>query len=135
MAAIKADAATSHQREQIANVGRISAGDAAIGDKIAEAMDAVGNDGAISVEESQTIFGIDMDIVEGMQYERGYISPYMATDMKMEAVLGDPFILLTDMNHPSGHGSTRCWRKSCAPAPADVHWLGMSRARLCPPSF
>ena len=61
-------------------------------------MDAVGNDGAISVEESQTIFGIDMDIVEGMQYERGYISPYMATDMeKMEAVLKDPFILLTDM--------------------------------------
>ena len=98
MAAIKADATPVSTKEQIANVGRISAGDAAIGDKIAEAMDAVGNDGAISVEESQTIFGIDMDIVEGMQYERGYISPYMATDMeKMEAVLKDPFILLTDM--------------------------------------
>ena len=96
--AIKADAEEVSTKEQIANVGRISAGDAAIGDKIAEAMDAVGNDGAISVEESQTIFGIDMDIVEGMQYERGYISPYMATDMeKMEAVLKDPFILLTDM--------------------------------------
>ena len=96
--AIKADATPVSTKEQIANVGRISAGDAAIGDKIAEAMDAVGNDGAISVEESQTIFGIDMDIVEGMQYERGYISPYMATDMeKMEAVLKDPFILLTDM--------------------------------------
>ena len=98
VAAIKADATPVSTKEQIANVGRISAGDAAIGDKIAEAMDAVGNDGAISVEESQTIFGIDMDIVEGMQYERGYISPYMATDMeKMEAVLKDPFILLTDM--------------------------------------
>ena len=98
VAAIKADATPVCTKEQIANVGRISAGDAAIGDKIAEAMDAVGNDGAISVEESQTIFGIDMDIVEGMQYERGYISPYMATDMeKMEAVLKDPFILLTDM--------------------------------------
>ena len=98
VAAIKADAEEVSTKEQIANVGRISAGDAAIGDKIAEAMDAVGNDGAISVEESQTIFGIDMDIVEGMQYERGYISPYMATDMeKMEAVLKDPFILLTDM--------------------------------------
>ena len=97
VAAIKADATPVSTKEQIANVGRISAG-AAIGDKIAEAMDAVGNDGAISVEESQTIFGIDMDIVEGMQYERGYISPYMATDMeKMEAVLKDPFILLTDM--------------------------------------
>ncbi len=98
VAAIKTDATPVSTKEQIANVGRISAGDAAIGDKIAEAMDAVGNDGAISVEESQTIFGIDMDIVEGMQYERGYISPYMATDMeKMEAVLKDPFILLTDM--------------------------------------
>ena len=98
VAAIKADATPVSTKEQIAIVGRISAGDAAIGDKIAEAMDAVGNDGAISVEESQTIFGIDMDIVEGMQYERGYISPYMATDMeKMEAVLKDPFILLTDM--------------------------------------
>ena len=98
VAAIKADATPVSTKEQIANVGRISAGDAAIGDKIAEAMDAVGNDGAISVEESETIFGIDMDIVEGMQYERGYISPYMATDMeKMEAVLKDPFILLTDM--------------------------------------
>ena len=98
VAAIKADATPVSTKEQIANVGRISAGDAAIGDKIAEAMDAVGNDGAISVEESQTIFGIDMEIVEGMQYERGYISPYMATDMeKMEAVLKDPFVLLTDM--------------------------------------
>ena len=95
--AIKAAATPVSTKEQIANVGRISAGDAAIGDKIAEAMDAVGNDGAISVEESQTIFGIDMEIVEGMQYDRGYISPYMATDMeKMEAVLKDPFILLTD---------------------------------------
>ena len=59
-------------------------------------MDAVGKDGAISVEESQT-FGLDMEIVEGMEYDRGYISPYMATDMeKMEAVMKDPFILLTD---------------------------------------
>ncbi|MEY8461336.1 chaperonin GroEL [Eggerthellaceae bacterium 24-137] len=98
VAAIKADATPVSTKEQVANVGRISAGDEAIGDKIAEAMDAVGKDGAISVEESQTIFGIDMEIVEGMQYERGYISPYMATDMeKMEAVLKDPFVLLTDM--------------------------------------
>lgn len=95
--AIKADATPVSTKEQIANVGRISAGDTAIGDKIAEAMDAVGKDGAISVEESQT-FGIEMDLVEGMQYDRGYISPYMATDMeKMEAVLKDPYILLTDL--------------------------------------
>ena len=58
-------------------------------------MDEVGKDGAISVEESQT-FGIDIDIVQGMQYDRGYISPYMATDTeRMEAVLNDPYILLT----------------------------------------
>ncbi|MDO4183026.1 MAG: chaperonin GroEL [Coriobacteriia bacterium] len=94
--AIKADATEVSTNEQIANVGTISAGDATIGEKIAEAMDAVGKDGAISVEESQT-FGLDIDIVEGMQYDRGYISPYMATDMeRMEAVLKDPFILLTD---------------------------------------
>jgi chaperonin GroEL len=94
--AIKEAATPVSTKEQIANVGTISAGDATIGEKIAEAMDAVGKDGAISVEESQT-FGIDMDIVEGMQYDRGYISPYMATDMeKMEAVLKDPYILLTD---------------------------------------
>ncbi len=94
--AIKADAQEVSTKEQIANVGTISAGDAEIGEKISEAMEAVGKDGAISVEESQT-FGMDIEIVEGMQYDRGYISPYMATDMeKMEAVLKDPYILLTD---------------------------------------
>ncbi len=94
--AIKSDSTPVSTQEQIANVGTISAGDAEIGAKIAEAMEAVGKDGAISVEESQT-FGIEMDIVEGMQYDRGYISPYMATDMeRMEAVLSDPLILLTD---------------------------------------
>lgn len=96
VAAIKEASTPVSTKEQIANVGTISAGDAEIGEKIAEAMDRVGHDGAISVEESQT-FGIEMDIVEGMQYDRGYISPYMATDMeKMEAVLKDPFIMLTD---------------------------------------
>ena len=93
---IKEDSQKVSTKEQIANVGTISAGDAEIGEKIAEAMDVVGNDGAISVEESQT-FGMEMEIVEGMQYDRGYISPYMATDMeRMEAVLNDPYILLTD---------------------------------------
>ena len=95
--AIKADATPVSTKEQIANVGTISAGDAGIGEKIAEAMDAVGNDGAISVEENAASFDLELDIVEGMQYDRGYISPYMATDMeKMEAVLSDPYILLTD---------------------------------------
>ncbi len=93
---IKADSTPVSTKDQIANVGTISAGDAEIGEKIAEAMDAVGKDGAISVEDSQT-FGLEMEIVEGMQYDRGYISPYMATDTdKMEASISDPFILLTD---------------------------------------
>lgn len=93
---IKKNSKNVSKKDQIANVGTISAGDPEIGEKIAEAMDKVGNEGAISVEESQT-FGIEMDLVEGMQYDRGYISPYMATDMeKMEAVLKDPYILLTD---------------------------------------
>lgn len=95
--AIKASAQEVTTEDQVANVGTISAGDKVIGKKIAEAMEAVGKDGAISVEESQT-FGIDIDIVQGMQYDRGYISPYMATDTeRMEAVLADPFILLTDL--------------------------------------
>jgi len=93
---IKKDSVEVSTQEQIANVGTISAGDAEIGTKIAEAMEVVGKDGAISVEESQT-FGIEMEVVEGMQYDRGYISPYMATDMeRMEAVLNDPFVFLTD---------------------------------------
>lgn len=94
--AIREDAVEVSSKDQIANVGTISAGDPVIGNCIAEAMELVGRDGAISVEESQT-FGIDLAHVEGMQYTRGYISPYMATDMeKMVATLEDPFILLTD---------------------------------------
>ncbi len=93
---IKEDSIEVSTKEQIANVGAISAGDPEIGEKIAEAMEAVGRDGAISVEDSQT-FGFDLEVVEGMQYDRGYISPYMASDMdRMEADMKDPFILLTD---------------------------------------
>ena len=94
---IKKNSKSVSTKEQIASVGTISAGDATIGNKIAEAMEAVGKDGAISVEENQTSFGIDMQIVEGMQYDQGYLSPYMATDTeKMEAVLNNPLILITD---------------------------------------
>ncbi len=96
VSAMKESAIAVSSEEQIANVGTISAGDEVIGKKIAEAMQVVGKDGVISVEESQT-FGIDIETVEGMQFDRGYISPYMATDMeRMEAVLKDPFILMTD---------------------------------------
>ena len=94
---IKANSKSVSTKDQIASVGTISAGDAEIGNKIAEAMEAVGKDGAISVEENQTSFGIDMEIVEGMQYDQGYLSPYMATDTeKMEAVLSNPYVLITD---------------------------------------
>lgn len=110
VAAIKNDATEISTKEQIANVGTISAGDAVIGEKIAEAMDEVGKDGAISVEDSQT-FGIDIDVVQGMQYDRGYISPYMATDSeRMEAVLNDPYILLTDLKVTSIQDMFPCWK-------------------------
>jgi len=92
--AIKANSKTVGGKEDIAHVGTISAGDAVIGEKIAEAMDVVGKDGVITVEESQT-FGIDIETVEGMQFDKGYLSHYMVTDNdRMEAVLNDPLILI-----------------------------------------
>lgn len=84
----------SSDKEQIANVAAISAADADIGAKISEAIDKVGKDGVITVEESQT-FGMDMDFVEGMRFDKGYISPYFVTDAdRMETVLENPYILL-----------------------------------------
>ena len=96
--AIKADATPVSTKEQIANVGTISAGDAEIGEKIAEAMDAVGNDGAISVEENASSFDLELDIVEGMQYDTWLHlrRTWLPTWRSMEAVLSDPYILLTD---------------------------------------
>ena len=83
-------------KEAIAQVASNSAADKEIGNLIAEAMEVVGNDGVITVEESQT-FGTSLDVVEGMSFDRGYISHYMVTDTeKMEAVLDDPYILITD---------------------------------------
>ncbi|MDU5893506.1 MAG: chaperonin GroEL, partial [Atopobium minutum] len=83
-------------KDQIASVGTISAGDPEIGKKISDAMDVVGKDGVITVEESQT-FGMDIDTVEGMQFDKGYISPYFATDGEnMTAEIKDPYILMTD---------------------------------------
>ena len=83
-------------KDAIAQVASVSADDSEIGDLIAEAMEIVGNDGVITVEESQGM-GTTLDVVEGMQFDRGYISPYMITDTdKMEANLTDPYILLTD---------------------------------------
>ncbi|MCY3926243.1 MAG: chaperonin GroEL [bacterium] len=81
-------------KEQVAQVAAISAADDEIGEQIAEAIDKVGKDGVITVEESQT-FGMEMDLVEGMRFDKGYISPYFVTDPdRMEAVLEDAYILL-----------------------------------------
>ena len=93
---MKSEAKPVSTKEQIASVGTISAGDENIGNKIADAMEVVGKDGVITVEESQT-FGIDIDTVEGMQFDKGYISPYFATDNeRMETSYKDPYILVTD---------------------------------------
>ncbi|MCR5467383.1 MAG: chaperonin GroEL [Lachnospiraceae bacterium] len=82
--------------DQIAKVAAISAGDAEVGQMVADAMDKVTNEGVITIEESKTM-QTELDLVEGMQFDRGYISAYMCTDMdKMEAVLDDPYILITD---------------------------------------
>ena len=83
-------------KESIAQVASISADDANVGELIAEAMERVGNDGVITIEESKG-FATELDVVEGMQFDRGYASPYMVTDSdKMEAVLDNPYILITD---------------------------------------
>lgn len=83
-------------KNQIAKVAAISAGDEEVGNMVADAMEKVSNDGVITIEESKTM-KTELDLVEGMQFDRGYISAYMATDMdKMEAVLEDPYILITD---------------------------------------
>ena len=83
-------------KEHIARVAAISAGDEAVGQLVADAMEKVSNNGVITIEESKTM-QTELDLVEGMQFDRGYISAYMATDMdKMEAVLDNPYILITD---------------------------------------
>lgn len=83
-------------REQIANVASISAGDYEVGEMVADAMEKVSKDGVITIEESKTMH-TELDLVEGMQFDRGYVSAYMATDMeKMEATLDEPYILITD---------------------------------------
>jgi chaperonin GroEL len=94
VASLHSIAKEANTKAQIAQVASISAADTEIGEMISEAIDKVGKDGVITVEESQT-FGMDMDLVEGMRFDKGFISPYFVTDTeRMEAVLEDPYILL-----------------------------------------
>ncbi|MDQ3951880.1 MAG: chaperonin GroEL, partial [Actinomycetota bacterium] len=93
---IKNQAREIEDKDEIAHVAAISAGDPEIGQQIAEAMDKVGKDGVITVEESNT-FGLELELVEGMRFDKGYISPYFVTDAeRMEAVMDDPYILIAN---------------------------------------
>jgi chaperonin GroEL len=94
--AIKSQATEISEKNEIARVGAISARSEEIGNVIAEAIDKVGKDGVVNVEESQT-FGMDLEFTEGMQFDKGYLSPYFVTDQeRMEAVLDDPYILIAN---------------------------------------
>ncbi len=96
VAKVKKDATEVKGFDQVKNVGTISAGDPQIGEKIADAMEKVGKDGVITVEDSNT-FGIDIDVVEGMEFDKGYLSPYMATNEdRTVAELQNPYVLITD---------------------------------------
>ena len=94
--AIKSMSSNVTGKEQISRVAAVSSGDEAVGQMVADAMEKVSKDGVITIEESKTML-TELDLVEGMQFDRGYISAYMATDLeKMEALLDDPYILITD---------------------------------------
>ena len=94
--AIKKMSSKVTDKQQIARVAAVSSSDDAVGEMVADAMEKVSNDGVITIEESKTM-QTELDLVEGMQFDRGYLSAYMATDMdKMEAILDDPYILITD---------------------------------------
>ena len=114
---IKAQAKDVDDKAEIAQVASISAADPAIGEVIADAIDKVGKDGVVTVEESNT-FGIELEFTEGMQFDKGYLSPYFVTDAeRQEAVLDDPYILLhaaQDLDRCSR--SCRCSRRSCRAA-------------------
>lgn len=97
-------------KEQIASTASISAADTQIGELIAEAMDKVGKEGVITVEESNT-FGLELELTEGMRFDKGYISAYFATDLeRMEASFEDPYILIANSRSARSRTCCRCWR-------------------------
>jgi len=97
---IKKKAVSVDTKAKIAQVASVSSADSTIGNLIADAMEKVGNDGVITVEDSKTM-GTSLKVVEGMQFDRGYLSPYMVSDAdKMECVMNDPYILITDKKIP-----------------------------------
>ena len=115
--AIRAMSSKVNGKEQIARVAGVSSGDEEVGQMVADAMEKVSNDGVITIEESKTM-QTELDLVEGMQFDRGYISAYMATDMeKMEAILDDPYILITDKKISNIQGLFfRCLSRLSSPA-------------------
>ena len=119
--AIKAQARDVEAKEEIASVASISAGDPEIGATIADALDKVGKDGVITVEESNT-FGMELEFTEGMRFDKGYISPYFITDPeRMEAVLEDPLILIANSKIGAVHSLlTDDFEYACLSQQADV---------------
>lgn len=100
---LKENSKSISTKEEIAQVASVSANDSEIGSKIAEAMDKVGNDGVVTVEEGQS-FGVELEVVEGMQFDKGYVSPHMVTDAEsMKAEYDNPYILITDKKISSAH--------------------------------
>ena len=121
-------------KDEIAQVASISAADPAIGELIAEAIDKVGKDGVITVEESNT-FGMELEFVEGMQFDKGYISPYFVTDQeRMEAGLEDPYILIVNKKISSVQECCPCSRRSCSRASRSRSSPRTSRVRPSPRS-
>ena len=103
-------------KEDIARVATISSREREIGDVIADAIEKVGKDGVVNVEEGQT-FGLELEFTEGMQFDKGYLSPYMITDAeRMEAVLDDPYVLIANQKIGAVKTSSRSWSRSSRPA-------------------